>query len=143
MDTISPRIPAHDPLEFGATAIRLLTQRHELLGANLVNADTPHFKARDMDFASELNKQLSGAVSNSAVNILTTHRNHIGGALSSDPQPMALYRIPIQPSVDGNTVDPDIERGHFMKNAWMTEGALGFLSSTIRTRLSAITGQPS
>jgi flagellar basal-body rod protein FlgB len=54
-----------------------------------------------------------------------------------------MYRVPVQPAADGNTVDPDIERGHFVKNAMFTESALSFLGSTLRTRLSAITGQPS
>ena len=76
--------------------------------------------------------------------LATSHPDHLrGGLADQDVDHMALYRIPVQPSVDGNTVDPDLERGHFMKNAWMTEGTLSFLGSTIRTRLSAITGQPS
>jgi flagellar basal-body rod protein FlgB len=56
--------------------------------------------------------------------------------------PNKMFRVPVQPSVDGNTVDPDIERGHFVKNSFFTESALSFLGSTLRTRLSAITGQP-
>jgi flagellar basal-body rod protein FlgB len=143
MDTLTDRIPAYDPLQFGTTALRLLTQRHELLGANLVNADTPNFKARDFDFAGELNKQLAGLTSNANLTLSRSNSRHMGGVAGHDDEPMALYRNPVQPAVDGNTVDPDIERGHFMKNAWMTEGALNFLGSTIRTRLSAITGQPS
>ena len=137
------RIPAHDPLDFGVTALKLMTHRHELLSANLVNADTPHFKARDIDFAGELKKQLSGQATSIDLGLATSHSGHLRGSWDTEVDPMALYRIPVQPSVDGNTVDPDLERGHFMKNAWMTEGALNFLGSTIRTRLSAITGQPS
>jgi hypothetical protein len=61
MEHIMNRIPAHDPLDFGVTALKLMTHRHELLSANLVNADTPHFKARDIDFAGELrNNWLDG-----------------------------------------------------------------------------------
>ena len=54
-----------------------------------------------------------------------------------------LYRIPVQPAIDGNTVDPDLERGHFVKNSFFTESAISFLGSSLRSRLSAITGQPS
>jgi flagellar basal-body rod protein FlgB len=71
-----------------------------------------------------------------------THRAHIAIPVTTQG-PERLYRVPVQPSVDGNTVDPDVERGHFVKNAFFTESALTFLGSTIRGRLSAITGQPS
>jgi len=54
-----------------------------------------------------------------------------------------LFRVGVQPSLDGNTVDPDIERGNFVKNAFFTEAAISFLGSSFRSRLSAITGQPS
>ena len=143
METMMNRTPAYDPLEFGAAALKLLTHRHELLGANLVNADTPNFKARDIDFASELNRQMNGVSVRGELGLSISNARHMRLAMDGENQPSALYRIPVQPSVDGNTVDPDIERTHFMKNAWMTEGTLSFLGSTIRTRLSAITGQPS
>ena len=143
METQMNRIPAYDPLDFGSAALKLLTYRHELLGANLVNADTPHFKAQDIDFSGELHKQMGRPTVGSDLGLAMSHVAHIRGSVALGDQPQALFRIPVQPSIDGNTVDPDIERSHFMKNAWMTEGTLGFLSSTIRTRLSAITGQPS
>ena len=136
-------IPAYDPLEFGAAALKLRTYRHELLSANLVNADTPNYKAQDIDFASELQRQLSLNGQSHGVTLVISHSKHIAAGLGNINDPQTLFRVPVQPSMDGNTVDPDIERGHFMKNALMTEGTLGFLSSTIRTRLSAITGQAS
>jgi flagellar basal-body rod protein FlgB len=137
------RIPEHDPLEFGATAMKLLTYRHELLGTNLVNADTPNFKARDISFATELSKQLGAVDAASGLGMTTTHQGHMGFTLNDGVNPRSLYRIPVQPSIDGNTVDPDLERSQFIKNAMMAESTLGFLGTTIRTRLSAITGQPS
>lgn len=143
MENTLNRIPAYDALEFGAAALKLRTYRHELLSANLVNADTPNYKAQDVNFASELQRQMSSAGTSRGMGLTTSHSGHIAGGLTRSDVPATFYRIPVQPSVDGNTVDPDIERGHFMKNALMTEGALGFLSSTIRTRLSAITGQAS
>ena len=137
------RIPAYDSLEFSAAALKLRTFRHELLGANLVNADTPNYKARDIDFTSELQKQLPLVRAEIDLTLTTSHNKHIARGGTQDANLQALYRIPVQPAIDGNTVDPDLERGHFMKNALMTEAALGFLSSTIRSRLSAITGQSS
>lgn len=135
--------PAYDPLQFGETVLRLRAHRHELLSANLVNADTPGFKARDIDFSQVLAQQLDvGGPQLPSPALKRTHQAHLPG-VSAEVGPQALFRVPVQPSVDGNTVDPDIERGHFVKNAFMTEGALSFLGSTLRSRLSAITGQAS
>jgi len=113
-----------------------------LLSSNLVNADTPNYKARDIDFQSVLMERLTGQSSPSSVSLGRTHAGHIHMA-SSAQSPKPMFRVGVQPSLDGNTVDPDIERGQFVKNAFFTEAALSFLGSTLRTRLSAITGQPS
>lgn len=135
-------VPQFDPLTFGETALKLRSLRHELLSSNLVNADTPHYKARDIDFQSVLMQRMSGQTSPSSVSLDVTHQGHIQ-MTSSMQSPQQMFRVGVQPSLDGNTVDPDIERGHFVKNAFFTEAALSFLGSTLRTRLSAITGQPS
>lgn len=132
--------PRFDPLQFGETALKLRTYRHELLSANLVNADTPNFKARDIDFPRALQQHLQGQLPQHSLGLEVTHSSHLPGARTVTG-PLQLFRVPVQPSADGNTVDPDIERGHFVKNAMMTEAALGFLGSTLRTRLSSITGQ--
>lgn len=134
--------PRYDPLMFGEVALKLRTYRHELLGANLVNADTPNFKAQDIDFASALAQHLQGRLPQRGVGLDLTHRSHLQGRIS-EVGPQKFFRVPVQPSVDGNTVDPDLERGHFSKNAMLTEASLNFLGSTLKTRLSAITGQAS
>ncbi len=129
-------------MTFGETALKLRTFRHEVLSSNLVNADTPNFKARDIDFQSVLHARLSNQAEAHTLGLDRTHQVHI--AVSGESLgPKKLYRVPVQPAVDGNSVDPDVERGHFVKNAFFTESALSFLGSTLRTRLSAITGQPS
>lgn len=135
-------VPRYDPLMFGEAALKLRSQRHELLASNLVNADTPNFKARDIHFPQMLEMQLQGKAEGKTFYLDRTHSAHLAGmGFSGGTQP--LYRVPVQPAIDGNTVDPDLERGHFVKNAMMTETTLNFLGSTLRTRLSAITGQPS
>jgi len=135
-------VPQFDSLKFGEAALKLRSLRHELLSSNLVNADTPNYKARDIDFQSVLMERLSGQASTSSVSLDRTHQGHIQ-MTSSVQSPKQMFRVGVQPSLDGNTVDPDIERGNFVKNAFFTEAALSFLGSTLRTRLSAITGQPS
>ena len=135
-------VPRYDPLAFGENALKLRTFRHEVLSSNLVNADTPNYKARDIDFPSVLAARLSGQSDPTSLGLDLTHQAHIAVPIRVGG-PNKMLRVPVQPSVDGNTVDPDIERGHFVKNSFFTESAISFLGSTLRTRLSAITGQPS
>jgi flagellar basal-body rod protein FlgB len=135
-------VPKYDPLSFGETALKLRTYRQQVLGNNLTNSDTPTFKARDIDFASVLENQLQGQDSSKSLSLATTDGRHLPGATVVD-DPKLLYRIPIQPSMDGNTVDSDVELSEFTKNSVFTQSALTFLGGTIKGRMSAITGQPS
>lgn len=136
-------VPKFDPMQFGEAALKLRSYRQELLSSNIVNSDTPGFKARDIAFADVLREQLSGTTTASPVSLQRTNNRHIGAVGSMMLDDQVKYRVPVQPARDGNTVDPDIERSQFAMNSFMTESALNFLGSTIRTRLSAITGQPS
>ncbi len=135
-------VPKYDPLNFGETALKLRTYRQQVLGNNLTNSDTPTFKARDIDFASVLENQLQGQDSSKSLSLATTDGRHLPGTTVVD-DPKLLYRIPIQPSMDGNTVDSDVELSEFTKNSVFTQSALTFLGGTIKGRMSAITGQPS
>lgn len=133
-------LPEFDPLTFHATALKLRSLRQQVLSSNLANADTPGYRARDFDFARALNEQLGATVNHSALPVSRTNKGHLASASRLDG-PEMLYRASHQPSLDGNTVDPDVERAQFGENAVMTEATLTFLNSTLRSRLSAITGQ--
>lgn len=122
-------------------AVSLRQARHEVLAANIANADTPNYKARDIDFASELKKAVEGTQSASAstagggLTLARTAGGHIAGegpawrgASSAD----LLYRIPDQPSLDGNTVDMDRERTQFADNAVRYQVGLTMLNSRIQ-----------
>jgi len=135
-------VPQYDPLSFGESALKLRTFRQQILGNNLANSDTPGFKARDIGFADVLKAQLEGTSSSFDVSLTTTNPSHIAGKQTKE-DPRLLYRVPNQPSMDGNTVDGDVELSEFTKNSVFTESALNMLGSTIRARLSAITGQAS
>jgi len=133
-------VPEFDSLTFHAAALRLRSYRQQVLSSNLANADTPGYKARDIDFAATLREQLGAAGGEGNLPMSRTHRAHqpaFGGA----DAPALQYRPSQQPSLDGNTVDPDVERTQFGENALMTEATLTFLNSALRSRLSAITGQ--
>lgn len=128
-----------DMLRFHQTALNLRAYRQQLLASNVANADTPNFKARDIDFSSALRDALSSRSGNTV--LMTTSPRHLGsGAESATPAKM-LYRTPQQPSMDGNTVDMDAERARFADNSLHFEANLTFISGQIKTMLVAIQGQ--
>ncbi len=116
-------------------ALMLKARRAEVLGANLTNADTPNFKARDIDFKTALKQ--AGA---SGSELQTTHHRHIA-APNKRHAPQLLYRIPEQPSVDGNTVDSRVEQAEFAENALQYQASLTFLSKKFNGLRAAIRGE--
>jgi flagellar basal-body rod protein FlgB len=135
-------VPQYDSLAFAENTLKLRTYRQEVLGNNLANSDTPGFKARDIQFGDVLKAQLEGRATSKSIRMATTHTAHIPGKVSQE-DPNLLYRIQNQPSMDGNTVDADLELSEFTKNSVLTEFAINRVGSTIKSRMSAITGQPS
>lgn len=109
--------------------------RAELLASNMANADTPGYKARDIDF-----KQALGAATLQPPRMKTTHQNHISSATSGLSPAHLRYRIPTQPSLDGNTVDMQVEKSAFAANALEYEASLGFLNGKIKGLKKAIRG---
>jgi flagellar basal-body rod protein FlgB len=136
-------VPQYDSLAFGEAALKARSYRQEILASNMANADTPNYKARDVDFAQVLKARLSGQEQQQASQLAleATDAGHIVLPVRME-QPGVLYRTPLQPSLDGNTVDADTERSHFAQNAMMMQAAIEFFGGTIKTRMSAITGQP-
>lgn len=123
-----------DPL-FGihAQALQLQQRRMEVLAANIANADTPGFQARDIDFRSALQQvmaQAEAARGNGQATPLP--------AVAADP---LKFRVPMQPSVDGNTVDVQTEQAAFMDASLRYQAALGFVDGRIKSLLTAITGE--
>lgn len=118
----------------------LRARRMELLAANIANADTPGYKARDIDFAAAL-RQARGQAR--AVDLRLTHPRHLALGARAVPGVDApiLYRIPSQPSMDGNTVESHREHAAFMDNAVRYQASLNFLDGRIRGLRTAIRGQ--
>jgi len=122
-------------------ALQARVQRAEILANNLANADTPGFKARDIDFQAIMKQAQSTA---SGFDINTTHSGHItegGSAPGSLSDNDLLYRTPHQPSVDGNTVDTQQEQSRFMRNAMEYQASFQFLNGKISGLKKAISGQ--
>ncbi|WP_312949024.1 flagellar basal body rod protein FlgB [Superficieibacter sp.] len=126
-------------LRFQQEALNLRAQRQEVLAANIANADTPGYQARDMDFASELNKVMErGRVETSGVQLALTSARHIPAQTISSPSVDLMYRIPDQPSLDGNTVDMDRERTQFADNSLQYQTGLTVLSGQIKSMMSVL-----
>jgi flagellar basal-body rod protein FlgB len=152
---------------FGRQAMDVRAYRQELLSSNIANADTPGYKARDVDFASSLAGALKKnggsttglAASNSStlamaqpagvtsgMSMVSTEPGHMSGKSTltatggtTDDYGNLQYRIPTQPALDGNTVDIDTERVQFADNTLHFESGMTVVSSQIKTMLSAIT----
>jgi flagellar basal-body rod protein FlgB len=113
-------------------ALNLRTYRQEVLASNIANADTPYFKARDIDFSSALDKAMTGrGMGNLAM--AQTSPNHLAGEAGSNQYGAdLLYRSEYQGSVDGNTVNMDVERSAIAENEVRIEAALTFISHHFR-----------
>jgi len=124
-------------------ALKLYAQRSTVLANNIANADTPNYKAQDLDFRSVL-AQSGAAGAGAALPLATTSSAHLGGssAASGSGAGAALkYRVPLAPSLDGNTVDVQMEQAAFADNTVRYQAALNFLSGKFRDLMTAITGQ--
>lgn len=128
-----------EALRFQQTALSLRTARQELLASNIANADTPNYKARDVNFASVLQNALAGT--STALPIAQTSSAHLeGNSGDSILGAPVMYRKPVQPSADGNTVDMDVERAQFADNALRYEASVKFVSERLKSILTAIQG---
>jgi len=136
-----------DMLQFHQQALNVRGYRQQLLASNIANADTPHYKARDIDFSAALHGALArtNAVpgTREAGVLATTSPHHLSGMASGEGAPAGvalLYRNAAQDSVDGNTVDVDAERAAFADNAVHYEFNLTRINQQIKGMLAAIQG---
>ena len=114
-------------------ALLFRARRMEVLAANLANADTPHYQARDIEFAAMLDDRLGAA------RLARTNAKHLG----VDPlvaRDTLKYRVPHQPSVDGNTVEADLELARYAENAVSYQASLLFATGKINSLRTALTG---
>jgi flagellar basal-body rod protein FlgB len=127
-----------DEIGFMRNALNLHAQRQQLLAGNIANADTPNYKAVDIDFSRALQTAMG---SSRPVGLNTTAPGHLQ-ALSSNPLgAKTLYRQAVQPSIDGNTVDMDVERAQFIDNAIRYQFALDRIGGKFKTMELALRGQ--
>lgn len=123
---------------FFEDALNLRAHRQQMLASNIANADTPNYKAVDVDFA----KVLQGAqASRGPLHVNTTSSAHLHGVSGGPLDARVMYRTPMQASIDGNTVDTDVEMAQFSENAIHYQAVISFLSGEAQMLKMAIQGQ--
>ncbi|MFZ5755472.1 MAG: flagellar basal body rod protein FlgB [Pseudomonadota bacterium] len=114
-------------------ALALRSERLQVIASNIANADTPGYKARDIDFDVALRA------------VVARDKNGGNGGQGGPPAavgiPREVYRVPAQPSLDGNTVDTDMEHAAFARAALEYRASLGFVEDRARSIVTALTGQ--
>ena len=125
-------------LSFQSQALGLRAHRQQILAGNIANADTPNFKARDFDFSTALKEAVAGR-SGGSLPLATSNSGHLRGGADSGPARL-MYRTPAQASVDGNTVDMDVERAQLSENAVQYEAGLSFITHQLKMLMAATQG---
>lgn len=122
---------------FGAHAKALIGRDHRAsqLAHNIANANTPNYKAQDIDFKEYLTTQLASQ----AQQLQATSPGHIrtGGDFSSNLK----YRNTSQTALDGNTVDKDLEVMEYTKNSLNYQASLNFLNNKIKNMMLVLRGE--
>ena len=121
-------------LTFFGSALNIRNKRNDIIASNIANAATPNYKARDINFLDEFKK-----VTNTG-EIKTTHSNHIP-TKNYNISGKAFYRDPVIASLDGNTVELQVEQMQFAENTMKYQTTLKFLNGKITKMLSAIRGE--
>ena len=117
-------------------ALELRAERAQLLATNITNADTPNYKAVDFDFKSALTQAQAGQLP-----LAVTSADQIQANGDQESQYQLMYRTPMQPALDGNTVDAQIEQVQFARNSVEYQASLTLLNDRIKSIMTAIKGQ--
>ena len=122
-------------------ALQIRAQRAQLLANNLANADTPNYKAQDLDWRNALKAAKEGMKTSPPLHLTRTNPRHIEaqGEVGFE-EGFVKYRMPTQPSLDGNTVETHIEKAQFMENAIQYQATLDFISGKIKGIRKALKG---
>ena len=125
-------ISFHNALGLYEHALKLRSERASVLSSNIANADTPNYKAKDIDFHSELQRRMS---------TIENQGKHVEGMSNNSASFDYLYRTPSQPSIDGNTVEEQVEHAEYMKNSLEFQTSFTILNSKFKGLTKAIKGE--
>ena len=120
--------------EVETRALRICESRATLLASNIANSSTPNYKSRDIDFHRAMQQ------ANDSVGIMRTDEKHIGTSTSQGGEKIG-YRVPMQFSLDENTVDDEFERKNFIENSIKYQAGLGFAQNKVHNLIKALRGE--
>lgn len=127
--------PSHD---FQQLALGLRAYRQQIIASNIANADTPGYKAVDIDFQEAL-RNAQAAANVPPVSLTTTSGGHLSGQSTGTQPPIPLkYHVPSQGSIDGNTVEMDVERAKFAENTVMHQFAMDRVSGHFKHEIEML-----
>ncbi len=116
-------------------SLKFRALRNQVLASNIANADTPNYKARDIDFGAAMK-----SARHETISMTRTSDLHKQAGSSADNGTPSLYRVPHQASLDGNTVETDVEQAEFAENALYYRASLAFVDGQIRGLRYALQG---
>ncbi len=120
-------------------AMQVRTKRAQMLSSNLANIDTPNYKARDIRFKDAYNELHKGRYSTRHA-LDKTHSLHLDSSISVSDHSI-LYRTPMQRSIDGNTVEQQVEIAEFLDNAMHMQATIDFIGGKFRSLKTVIKGE--
>ena len=121
-------------LEIHSAALSLRNKKNEIIASNIANAATPNYKARDLDFNSEMSRHLKSG------NLTTTNNKHFS-LMRPVSHKGVSFREPLQQSLDGNTVELAVEQMEFAENSVRYQTTLNFINGKLSGLMSAIRGE--
>lgn len=133
------KISIDNALGLHPQALALRAERTSLLAGNIAQADTPGYKARDIDFQSVLERQMTGQ--QKQIGLEQTNRSHIRRMADGNGGQDVQYRVPLMPSLDGNTVDVQTEQSKFAENNMRFLASLRFVDGRFGGLIRAIKGE--
>jgi flagellar basal-body rod protein FlgB len=116
-------------------ALRVRNERMELLARNIANADTPHFKSRELDFKTVMAK------AQPADPLINTHQSHFLTDEPAKEDDGMRYRVPFSASMDGNTVEMSVEQAKYGKAAADYQATVSFLENRVGSIRKALRGE--
>ena len=133
------KISIDNAIGLHADALALRAERTNVLARNIAHADTPGFKARDIDFESVLANKLRG--SSGGLDLDASHPAHVSRQQRGDGGGEIAYRVPLMPSLDGNTVDTQLEQSKFAENNTRFLASLRFVDGRFNSLRTALRGE--
>ena len=122
-----------NPFGIHEKALAVRNKRMELIAANIANADTPLFRAKDIDFQKVLSEVTPSPMA-------ATNFRHFDSGEEADPQGL-VFRTPYNSSVDGNTVEINVEQAKYGEAAAQYQATLQFLENRISGIRKSLRGE--